>query len=75
VWISRSRERSRFPCRVALVAANNPCPWPPPGGALPLGGFFFRRPAAGLPLRAKPQAALLVKACLGPCSIGSTCRW
>ncbi|APD48429.1 YifB family Mg chelatase-like AAA ATPase [Synechococcus sp. CS-602] len=26
VWISRSRERSRFPCRVALVAATNPCP-------------------------------------------------
>ena len=26
VWISRSRERSRFPCRVTLVAATNPCP-------------------------------------------------
>ncbi len=26
VWISRSRDRSRFPCRVTLVAATNPCP-------------------------------------------------
>jgi magnesium chelatase family protein len=26
VWISRSRQRCRFPCRVTLVAATNPCP-------------------------------------------------
>jgi magnesium chelatase family protein len=26
VWISRARQRTRFPCRVALVAATNPCP-------------------------------------------------
>lgn len=26
VWISRQRQRTRFPCRVALVAATNPCP-------------------------------------------------
>ena len=26
VWISRSRQQSRFPCRAALVAATNPCP-------------------------------------------------
>jgi magnesium chelatase family protein len=26
VWISRSRQRSRFPCRVTLVGATNPCP-------------------------------------------------
>ncbi len=26
VWISRTRQQSRFPCRTALVAATNPCP-------------------------------------------------
>lgn len=26
VWISRSRQQSRFPCRATLVAATNPCP-------------------------------------------------
>jgi magnesium chelatase family protein len=26
VWISRARQRSRFPCRVTLVGACNPCP-------------------------------------------------
>ncbi len=26
VWISRSRQQNRFPCRAALVAATNPCP-------------------------------------------------
>jgi magnesium chelatase family protein len=26
VWISRARHRSRFPCRITLVAATNPCP-------------------------------------------------
>ncbi len=26
VWISRQRQRTRFPCRIALVAATNPCP-------------------------------------------------
>ncbi|MFN9619431.1 MAG: YifB family Mg chelatase-like AAA ATPase [Synechococcaceae cyanobacterium] len=26
VWISRARQRCRFPCRVTLVAATNPCP-------------------------------------------------
>lgn len=26
VWISRARQRSRFPCRTTLVAATNPCP-------------------------------------------------
>lgn len=26
VWISRARQRSRFPARAALVAATNPCP-------------------------------------------------
>ncbi|MCP9850906.1 YifB family Mg chelatase-like AAA ATPase [Cyanobium sp. Morenito 9A2] len=26
VWISRTRQRSRFPAQVALVAATNPCP-------------------------------------------------
>jgi magnesium chelatase family protein len=26
VWISRSRQRCRFPCEVTLVAASNPCP-------------------------------------------------
>ena len=26
LWISRSRHRARFPCRILLVAATNPCP-------------------------------------------------
>jgi magnesium chelatase family protein len=26
LWISRARHRCRFPCRVLLVAATNPCP-------------------------------------------------
>jgi magnesium chelatase family protein len=26
VWISRARQRCRFPCSVTLVAATNPCP-------------------------------------------------
>ncbi len=26
VWISRARQRIRFPCRITLVAAANPCP-------------------------------------------------
>ncbi|MBD2550791.1 YifB family Mg chelatase-like AAA ATPase [Microcystis elabens FACHB-917] len=26
LWISRARQRCRFPCRVLLVAATNPCP-------------------------------------------------
>ena len=26
VWISRARERCRFPCAITLVAATNPCP-------------------------------------------------
>jgi magnesium chelatase family protein len=26
VWISRARQRCRFPCRITLVAATNPCP-------------------------------------------------
>ncbi|MFN6339359.1 MAG: YifB family Mg chelatase-like AAA ATPase [Cyanobacteriota bacterium] len=26
LWITRSRQRARFPCRVILVAATNPCP-------------------------------------------------
>ncbi len=26
VWLSRARQRSRFPCRVCLVGATNPCP-------------------------------------------------
>ncbi len=26
VWLSRARQRCRFPCQVALVAATNPCP-------------------------------------------------
>jgi magnesium chelatase family protein len=26
LWISRTRQRTRFPCRVLLVAATNPCP-------------------------------------------------
>jgi magnesium chelatase family protein len=26
VWLSRARQRSRFPCRTTLVAATNPCP-------------------------------------------------
>ncbi|MCP9792518.1 YifB family Mg chelatase-like AAA ATPase [Vulcanococcus limneticus Candia 3F8] len=26
VWISRARQRVRFPCTVSLVAATNPCP-------------------------------------------------
>jgi magnesium chelatase family protein len=26
IWISRSRQRCRFPCRVTLVGATNPCP-------------------------------------------------
>ncbi|MFM1800190.1 MAG: hypothetical protein RLZZ117_2468 [Cyanobacteriota bacterium] len=25
VWISRNRQRARFPCRILLVAATNPC--------------------------------------------------
>ena len=26
VWIHRARQRTRFPCRITLVAASNPCP-------------------------------------------------
>ena len=26
LWICRSRQRTRFPCRILLVAATNPCP-------------------------------------------------
>jgi magnesium chelatase family protein len=26
VWITRSRQQARFPCRIILVAATNPCP-------------------------------------------------
>lgn len=26
LWISRNRQRARFPCRLLLVAATNPCP-------------------------------------------------
>jgi magnesium chelatase family protein len=26
VWLSRARQRLRFPCRLTLVAATNPCP-------------------------------------------------
>jgi magnesium chelatase family protein len=26
VWISRSRQHSRYPCRALLIAATNPCP-------------------------------------------------
>ena len=26
VWICRARQRCRFPCRITLVAATNPCP-------------------------------------------------
>ena len=26
VWISRTRQRCRFPCRITLVGATNPCP-------------------------------------------------
>jgi len=26
LWIHRARHRSRFPCRITLVAATNPCP-------------------------------------------------
>ena len=26
VWISRARQRCRFPCRITLVGATNPCP-------------------------------------------------
>jgi magnesium chelatase family protein len=26
VWINRSRQRCRFPCRITLVGATNPCP-------------------------------------------------
>lgn len=26
LWITRSRQRARFPCRTILVAATNPCP-------------------------------------------------
>lgn len=26
IWLSRARQRLRFPCQVALVAATNPCP-------------------------------------------------
>jgi magnesium chelatase family protein len=26
LWITRSRQRARFPCRIVLVAATNPCP-------------------------------------------------
>ena len=26
VWIQRARQRTRFPCRITLVAAANPCP-------------------------------------------------
>jgi magnesium chelatase family protein len=26
VWISRARQRCRFPCQITLVAATNPCP-------------------------------------------------
>jgi len=26
LWISRSRQRAKFPCRILLVAATNPCP-------------------------------------------------
>ena len=26
VWVSRARQRVRFPCEIALVAATNPCP-------------------------------------------------
>lgn len=26
IWISRTRQRCRFPCRIVLVAATNPCP-------------------------------------------------
>jgi magnesium chelatase family protein len=26
LWITRSRQRARFPCQIILVAATNPCP-------------------------------------------------
>lgn len=26
LWLSRARQRLRFPCRLTLVAATNPCP-------------------------------------------------
>lgn len=26
VWVHRARQRTRFPCRITLVAATNPCP-------------------------------------------------
>jgi magnesium chelatase family protein len=26
LWITRSRQRARFPCQILLVAATNPCP-------------------------------------------------
>jgi magnesium chelatase family protein len=26
LWITRSRQQARFPCRIILVAATNPCP-------------------------------------------------
>jgi magnesium chelatase family protein len=46
VWISRSRQRSRFPCRVTLVAATNPCPcgwYGDPGHACACGEGVRRR--------------------------------
>ncbi|MFN9941395.1 MAG: ATP-binding protein, partial [bacterium] len=26
LWVTRSRQRARFPCQIILVAATNPCP-------------------------------------------------
>jgi len=53
---SRSRERSRFPCRLALVGRPNPCP------------AAVRRPRSG-PCRCGEALAAFTVRLSGPCSI------
>jgi magnesium chelatase family protein len=46
VWISRTRQRCRFPCRITLVGATNPCPcgwWGDPDRACRCGESERRR--------------------------------
>jgi magnesium chelatase family protein len=46
VWISRTRQRCRFPCRITLVGATNPCPcgwWGDPERACRCGEAERRR--------------------------------
>jgi magnesium chelatase family protein len=46
VWISRSRQRCRFPCQITLVGAANPCPcgwWGDPDRACRCGETQRRR--------------------------------